>query len=379
MFTIALVEYLRRSSNTSLDRLVVLGTAASVWPALLEIVPESPARDDLLLRAYEREEDPARAFDDTLLDEIARALRNAGIAREVRCSLITEAQSVDEQRAFLDVLDKALAPEAGGGATHSDSVHVDVTHGLRHHPILVLQALLALEQTHGVRIDGVYYGAFELRRGGTVTPVVELHGALELARLQQAAALYQHAGTLRPLLDAIDEREHDLKRAFDDLVHGWETHNYRLMFEAAKATRAALEKGSFDPARRKVLESVLGALARPELAQSQFAQARASLDRNDLLRCALEIYEGAISQACARLGQSDRLFPDREVGCRELDARLSRDCGWPDAKALRNAMAHGSEPTYERVRAVLANSTELRKKLRSLIERLPKAIDAAFP
>ena len=55
-----------------------------------------------------------------------------------------------------------------------DVVTFDITHGLRSIPFMVFLFAAYLKSARSVRIDGIYYGAFELGRDGNPAPVIDL-------------------------------------------------------------------------------------------------------------------------------------------------------------------------------------------------------------
>ncbi len=68
------------------------------------------------------------------------------------------------------------------GVGEGERVALDITHAFRHIPFLSFPALLYLVEIKGVKVEGIYYGAFEARwedEDGVVTPIFELTGLLD--------------------------------------------------------------------------------------------------------------------------------------------------------------------------------------------------------
>ena len=86
----------------------------------------------------------------------------------------------------------------------NDGIHekselvIDITHALRHLPILMLASLAYLTAERGVRIHGIYYGAFEAREGDR-TPIFDLGPFLALTDCYHALRQFRETGDARRL------------------------------------------------------------------------------------------------------------------------------------------------------------------------------------
>lgn len=83
-------------------------------------------------------------------------------------------------------------------------VVVDITNALRHLPVIMLAALGYLRVERGVRIDGVYYGAFEAKADNR-TPIFDLSAFLTLSDAFHAVAGFRESGDARRLAGYIRE------------------------------------------------------------------------------------------------------------------------------------------------------------------------------
>ncbi|MGB9606217.1 MAG: TIGR02221 family CRISPR-associated protein, partial [Bryobacteraceae bacterium] len=163
-------------------RLAVLGTTGSMWHTLLELA-SACGREDAIFRALE---DGCRQ-DSTTQDDLERAAQMLGekLGLEVRLVLIPYGRTAEEQ---LETLAR-IADQVDQG----DEVALDVTHGLRHLPMLALLSALLLRSIRGATIRGVYYGAFDMRESG-VAPVLDLKGLLAIGTWAQAVARFEADG-----------------------------------------------------------------------------------------------------------------------------------------------------------------------------------------
>ncbi len=80
------------------------------------------------------------------------------------------------------------------------SLILDVTHGFRSQPLLALTAALYLTAARDVRIEGIYYGAWEARNvTNNETPVFDLTPLRDLIDWSAATRFFVQAGDARPL------------------------------------------------------------------------------------------------------------------------------------------------------------------------------------
>ncbi len=93
---------------------------------------------------------------------------------------------------------EALLPYVAQG----DTLIFDITHGLRSAPFLIFLFTAYLRQVREVHIEGVYYGAYELGRGGPA-PVMDLSPFVRLLDWLIASAFFQRNGDARLLAQVL--------------------------------------------------------------------------------------------------------------------------------------------------------------------------------
>jgi CRISPR-associated DxTHG motif protein len=81
---------------------------------------------------------------------------------------------------------------------------IDITHALRHLPVLMLASLAYLTAERGIRIRGIYYGAFEAREGDR-TPVFDLMPFVGLIDAYHALRQFRETGDARRLAGCLRE------------------------------------------------------------------------------------------------------------------------------------------------------------------------------
>ena len=81
---------------------------------------------------------------------------------------------------------------------------IDITHALRHLPVLMLASLAYLTAERNVQIKGIYYGAYEVREGDRA-PVFNLAPFLTLTESYHALRQFRETGDARRLARSLDE------------------------------------------------------------------------------------------------------------------------------------------------------------------------------
>lgn len=248
---------------------------------------------------------------------------------------------------------------------------IDVTHGLRHLPLLAFTSALYLEAVRGAKVEGIYYGALDMKKGG-VAPVLPLNGLLRVAAWTAAVERFQESGDYGVFAGLLEE---------DGLAPE----------EAACLRRAAyLERTvQLEPARREVcrflgvvkgglpgaarlfgphLKKKLSWVGDSRLGEYQSRLARESLSRGDYLRAAIFGFEAFVT-GLMRPGEDETDPKGREEAGKEyLMAHrgapgMARD--FRRLRALRNALAHARAR-----RDLPCDEGELRGELDRLLKRL---------
>lgn len=261
------------------DHLIILGTEGSMWDNLAQRLGIDA--DLALLDAVEQDNvTPA------ILAPLAQAAREK-LGKPVTCDLIPYGRSEAEQ---INTISQILSYYHPG-----DCAILDVTHGLRHLPMLIQQIANLLPTLRGTSIEGIYYGALDLTRDGT-TPVLRMDGLQHISAWQNALAAYDYSGnsaSLVPILKEIgisDTTTHLLKQAsFFEQTHNLEQYRHKIR--------------DFLVAIRKMTDNPLLEFIRPTLEkrlkfdnqeldwQHHFHIAKQALENHDYVRAALYGYE----------------------------------------------------------------------------------------
>ena len=329
-FGMALAEWFGRRTRAPMpfDRILWLGTAQSAWGSLLQ----SALGDGAIEEAIFLEICDAPEVSPKQLVCLAEALTRATGQRH-ECRLIPPCVTPAEQLEFVSVLSGELNPK--------DRVVLDLTHGFRNQSLMLAQSALMLEGAFGVRIEGMFYGAFEAAKPPLPAPAVELTGLLVQARLAQALAAFRASGDLRLLAVEVPEGEHpDLKQTLETLGHAMATNDFPRVQEFSHRVLDLLGSSWAEellgPLRLPITKAVQQVNA-PYLADSQIQLAEAHLARKDYLRAAITATEAVVSDQCERTGRDKTKYQEREAAQKEIPGRAA----WNRLEHIRNHIAHG--------------------------------------
>lgn len=350
-FGLALTDYLHP------DRLILLGTAGSMWDVFfVESDTDSDSLAPLIDAAHSGE------VTEEMLHLPSRRLSDK-LGVPVECHLIPFARDQAEQ---VDVLARIA-----GTLTEQEEVVLDVTHAFRHLPMLALVAARYLKHVKRVQVRDIYYGALEMTPAAGETPVLRLTGLLDMLDWVDALASYEKDGDYGSFAQLL---------AADGMDSG----------RSSLLAKAAFFERTGNPVKaRETLTSVfdsvaahdgpLGRLFRPAL-QSRLrwfkgnsredherALADVYLARRDYLRAATFMQEGTITRSLAHSGGDAGSFDARK---NELDTLRANNTDVKILTQLRNAMAHGLRSHNDASARLLTDEKSLAQKLRDLHKRL---------
>lgn len=351
------------------DRLVILGTAGSMWDHLFETdIDLGTAAEEERLALQEATE--SKAVTAALLEPLAPLLTQR-LGCEVRLALIPYCRNEIEQLDLLAIM--AAQVEAG------DRVSLDVTHGFRHLPMLALLSAMHLRVVRNAHIQGIYYGAYDPDTGAA--PVIDLSGLLRIADWISALNTYDKDGDYGVFADLLER---------DGLAPVETNHLRRAAFFERTSNPRDARKGlaSFDKALTRGLPGI-GRLFAVQLHDRlkwhrggdtythQRYLANAYLKTGDYIRSAIFAYEAFVTRLVDRaFGEREDDYKDREKAykayeCSErgIQQKSFKDDYWL-LKNLRNTLAHGNEPKDDRISGLISDEARLREELQRLIREL---------
>jgi len=397
-FGLAVLEHLKNKDNPP-NKLVILGTPSSMWNALFEVKGEieddyeddwAALADAIQENTKYPEEDEAKEEEKitehffTLKTALSKHL--GGIECELR--VIPYGENQEKQIAILEKMAECVKEK--------DTVSLDITHGLRHLPMLVVLSAMYLEVVKNVTIAGIYYGAEGIKnRNDGIAPALNLKGLLGIANWVGALNSFDNNGDYSVFADVLKndgfsqadalkraayfERIIDIKKASKTL----ETTN-KLIEEGLTGvgelfSNELQERVSWHKLGRSSDEIRKVYLQQRELAFSY-------LDKRDYVRAAKFAFEAMITRSLNQ-GDDPYAHDQRENAKSGIPQSLDKDSksDYFLLKEIRNQLAHGSyskeikEPnkkqkqqTLQEAKDLLKNEDQLRSELKRLMKNLLK-------
>jgi len=359
------------------QRMVILGTSGSAWDHLFEgdiDLGENGADERLALIDACEQKQVTQAQLDKLCSYLSQHL-----GCSVELTLIPYARNEAEQVELLRTMAKHVPA--------SENVHLDVTHGFRHLPMLSLLAALYLRIARNATIEKIWYAAYD--PDTKTAPVLDLSGLLRIADGLQALASFDKDGDYGifvPLLHQAGlspESTQALREAayFENILNvGDATGKLRT------ARKLGLDQAQLKPEADLLLPSIRERLdwsAENKQFEKQTKLARQALTRQDYLRATLYAYEAVITKLCHMSGASKTDFDQREQTRKDYEARQKDLRGqehedYKLLKNLRNQVAHGTRGSKGEIQTIMLNENLMQQTLTQLLTRiengdLPKA------
>ena len=382
-FGLAVLEHLENQDNKA-DKLIVLGTPSSMWDAFFESDGEVESEYeeewiDLAEAITENSEYPEEdeEIEKEKISKYLTTLEKVVSDREsIDCKLrvIPYGDSPEKQIAILEKMAECVKD--------NDTVSLDITHGLRHLPMLVVLSAMYLEVVKKVKIAGIYYGAKDMgNRHEGIAPALNLKGLLGIANWVGALKSFDKDGDYGVFAGLLEK-------------DGLTTKQTKPLKEAAfferifNVSQAARKLTAF---RNDVPENLpgIGSLFSDTLNDRtswakntdvfvrQRDMAYSFLGKQDYQRAAIFAVEAFITHLCKQNNRKisdyhqrkaiEHDFLDRILGETEKIADFEL------LKKIRNTMAHVNEPRGE-VKTMMEDKnpqqrleTELRKLMKCLL------------
>lgn len=345
-FGSALMRHLRP------DRTLLLGTAGSMWDAL-DFDTDAPEWSELV------ESTDRGDVDQRLLDRVSSRARESMSGAEL--VLMPYARTEGEQMTLL----ADLADRVGVG----EHVVLDITHGFRHLPVLVLVAARYLSHVRKAFIDGIYYGAWEMKGADGMGPVLKLDGLLHMLDWIEAFAAHDASGSyagFAPLLMRDGLKPGSAER----LIQAAHLERVTNASKARENLTPMLEEiGQLSGATALFTDQLLQRLSwvrKPDRQARELALHEAYLARGDFLRAAIYLQESAISAECRLTASDANIHAQREVAREALKVSPA----FRSLSDIRNSLAHGTvggDPRRTKaVKDATASAETLSRRLREL-------------
>ncbi len=351
------------------DEIIVLGTKGSMWDNLFLQLAErfnvSSCFEELdTLRSDAQE----NAVKQNLLDKLSKIVSKAS-GTQYKCQLISYAQTEEEQVDFIEQITNLVENE--------DKVTLDITHGLRHLPLLVQQVAALLPILKNVKIDGIYYGALDLTKNEQ-TPVMRLDGILVINEWQKVFAQYdktQDISVFCPVLEQsnVDNQliNHLQRASFYEQTHRPQKAQYEVQTFLHLLNKRQLPPvfKFFQPA----LEERLNWISKNTIWERRYKLSRIALENKDFFRASLYGFEAFVDRILHKENNEnkDLSFEDRkkivDKYVRDNDKKTQKY--YHKLRIIRNIFAHGEENSsnYKRVQSIISSGEKLDKELDKIL------------
>lgn len=353
------------------DRLLILGTTGSMWDVLLFSLGLGQEHDDALLELTESADADRTAQEE--LDPLTSVV-STQLGLPVTLRLIPYGWDTDGQVGILQRMASAIA--------EGDAVTLDVTHGLRHLPMLAQMSALYLRRVKNVEIRGLYYGALDMTRDG-LTPVMNLRGLLDIADWTGAVQSFDKDGDYGVFMPLTWEQSPTaaslLKESafYERTTRPGQARNKLRELIALLDQQPLVGIGAlFAP----ILRARLAWCQEERLYLRQQALARLYLKHGDFLRAALLGFEALITRLVQQQGIPNpnpdnwtqretvkKKYETQNKATHPRSAQYQRYCLLRD---LRNHLAHGNTPPQVEIQKALVSAKQLHDLLDDLFKHL---------
>ena len=383
----AMLEVAKAGGNLAApDRIILCGTATSGWHALVEVL-QNPKQ--VTEKSAGTKITPVDAAE---LAGFSTVYSNL-LGVPVTCQLISFGTDAMQQAGFVSMVNSHV----GDG----DTVHFDVTHGLRHLSMLALMAALAVRTLRNATIAGVWYGAFELANtpeGEAITgmkeatPMIKLDGLLAISDWLAAINVFDATGNVGAFAAPLrKENKTETANRLEDAAFSERTQVTQSARNSAQYALIQLDDVTTGVADvvRPAIEARLGWANEVARHDAGFDHALRFAETGNEARAATLIYEttlALISQASqidlGQKGMTDALAKAcRETKKHGAQSAIMYASTYLEMKELRNALVHSGAIDIRDKQ--LANKTEFNlnspQACRSALKRMAQVLRQTPP
>lgn len=351
-------------------RLVMLGTLGSMW----DVLCENLGQDEQQLALIEAVENDN--VSQSLLDHFSH-LFSEKLNVECVLKLIPYGDDLPQQVSIL----QKMAEDVKEG----DIVSLDLTHGLRHLPMLGLLSAMYLKTARNVNIDGIYYGALERTNHETkLTPVMRLEGLLTMADWISALDGFNKTGNIAPFSELLqrDGMPKETAQCLEDAAFFENALNITKAKSPLKKFTEETKNGftGIGLLFQDNLETRIAWHKEELLHLRQRENAYFYLKQGDYLRASALGYEAFMTYQMRQDTTVPKLdpqnFSDRDKIKKKFESQTSQQSkDYKMLRNLRNALAHGVRSDLAEVQRALSSKEKLHTELERLFKTLlPKEL-----
>ncbi|OQK17971.1 hypothetical protein AU255_08975 [Methyloprofundus sedimenti] len=348
------------------QQLIILGTSGSMWDVFYEAFADSEQQEAHWIALSDSAE--ADQVTQQQLDACSIDLSEK-LGLKCLLKLIPYGVNEQEQSTILKIMAADIA--------YQDQVSLDLTHGLRHLPMLGLLSAMYLQTAKQVHIEGIYYGALELTEN-QITPVMKLDGLLKIADWISALHGFDKTGDIAPFSDLLKQEGMDAETA--NLLKIAAFHESTLSITNARGPLKAFSKktsGELPGIASLFTDSLNERISWKNQSSIYLRQREKSifyLQQGDYVRAAALGYEAVITQYLKKNNPSADVenYEVRDEVRKTIETQLSKSelVDYKLLRNIRNSLAHANRPNKEEIQTILSDESLLQKKLTELFSQL---------
>lgn len=352
----------------SADRLVVLGTAGSMWDNLFEGYDDDASVEEQRLTLIEKAD--SNQVTQQHLNELAPWF-STRCGYDVDLRIIPRGAGLEDQTEILNEL-KQAAPQSG-------TLSIDVTHSFRHLPIFALTAALYLRVLNPNLNVKLWYGEMQPTDPSEMKTVQvrDLSNLLTTVQWLGALTRQQLLGDYEDVADIVDSEGHkELAGQLRKASHFQNIHlDYKAKDYVRSAKKSIQESGLQGPGAlfQKTLLDRMSWVNEGSPYMQQRNNALNALQRKDYMRASLIGYEAFKTLQVQEYFDENSVFNeelrDRAVG-RFLDDAMPKDRHkFTLLSNIRNVIAHANRPEHSNPKAqeAIENAIKTQDNLHSAL------------
>jgi len=348
------------------NQLIILGTSGSMWDVLYEQFADSEQQAEHWIALNESAENNA-----VTQSQLNACATDLSCQLNQPCLLKLIPYGVNEQEQS-DIL-KIMAADIYA----NDTVSLDLTHGLRHLPMLGLLSAMYLQTAKQVTINGIYYGALELTQDNK-TPVMRLDGLLKMSDWITALHGFDKTGDIAQFSPLLIQEGMPAETA--DLLKEAAFHESTLSITNARKPLRDFAKKTAEnlPGIASLFSESLNERISWKDQNSIYLRQREKslfyLQQGDYVRAAALGYEAVITHYLKKNNPTADMenYEQRDKVRQTIEEQLSTSdkSAYELLRNIRNSLAHANRANKRKIQSILSNEALLRQKLTELFKQL---------
>ncbi len=375
IFGSALLQHLK-DNGQNVEKRLILGTEKSIWSELIKMFPELLSDDKRTLtdKNYESQresledeaiycqsdKDHQSKISQDKLDAWEKIITDNLANTEVKCRKVGyAADSVSNNAIFREILDSV---------NDKDRVVFDVTHGLRHQPIITSSVIMYLRYLKNITDVEFYYGAKDLDG-----KVIKLDFCNELLKATEAVAIFEQTGNYEQIgkqLKMTNGFDTDISKAlFADEMHKADKETPSRIIEKLEQTN--FDNKPLNESLANFLKKALSWARNDSFAERLKEKAENAFKNGQYFKAIASLWEGLGVASCDVAKKNEHGnqidpndFKQRNWAVKRREGyRLQEDNDnqLKNVEHLRNTVLHGSVDKKEKIQEATEDLSKFEK------------------